>query len=62
MMVQACHSLVDSLDNYIKTKRADSFESALFLYYLYRYYLGYRTKRVGFIGDGASKLLAPSPF
>ena len=22
----------------------------------------YRTKRVGFIGDGASKLLAPSPF
>lgn len=23
---------------------------------------GYRTKRVGFIGDGASKLLAPSPF
>ena len=25
-------------------------------------YLGYRTKRVGFIGDGASKLLAPSLF
>ena len=24
--------------------------------------LGYRTKRVGFIGDGASKLLALSPF
>jgi hypothetical protein len=24
--------------------------------------LGYRTKRVGFIGDGASKLLLPSPF
>ena len=23
---------------------------------------GYRTKRVGFIGDGASKLLLPSPF
>ena len=23
---------------------------------------GYRTKRVGFIGDGASKLLAPSLF
>ena len=23
---------------------------------------GYRTKRVGFIGDGGSKLLAPSPF
>lgn len=23
---------------------------------------GYRTKRVGFIGDGASKLLVPSPF
>ncbi|ETJ45127.1 hypothetical protein Q604_UNBC00869G0001, partial [human gut metagenome] len=22
--------------------------------------MGYRTKRVGFIGDGASKLLAPS--
>ena len=39
MMVQACHLLVDFLDNYIKTKRADSFESALFLYYLYRYYL-----------------------
>ena len=29
-----------------------------FLFYL----LGYRTKRVGFIGDGASKLLLPSPF
>ena len=26
------------------------------------YYTGYRTKRVGFIGDGASKLLAPSLF
>ena len=25
-------------------------------------FLGYRTKRVGFIGDGASKLLAPSLF
>ena len=24
--------------------------------------MGYRTKRVGFIGDGASKLLLPSPF
>lgn len=24
--------------------------------------VGYRTKRVGFIGDGASKLLAPSLF
>jgi len=24
--------------------------------------MGYRTKRVGFIGDGVSKLLAPSPF
>ena len=24
--------------------------------------MGYRTKRVGFIGDGASKLLAPSLF
>ena len=27
-----------------------------------RLFLGYRTKRVGFIGDGASKLLAPSLF
>ena len=38
----------------------------LFLYLLYQtlkyYILGYRTKRVGFIGDGASKLLAPSLF
>ena len=25
-------------------------------------FAGYRTKRVGFIGDGASKLLAPSLF
>ena len=25
-------------------------------------FVGYRTKRVGFIGDGASKLLAPSLF
>ena len=24
--------------------------------------MGYRTKRVGFIGDGTSKLLAPSLF
>ena len=27
-----------------------------------RSFWGYRTKRVGFIGDGASKLLAPSLF
>ena len=26
------------------------------------YYVGYRTKRVGFIGDGISKLLVLSPF
>ena len=39
MMAQACHSLVDSLDNYINTKRTDSNGSVLFLYYLYRYYL-----------------------
>ena len=29
---------------------------------LFTVLLGYRTKRVGFIGDGASKLLAPSLF
>ena len=28
----------------------------------YKYNWGYRTKRVGFIGDGISKLLVPSPF
>ena len=28
----------------------------------YKVFAGYRTKRVGFIGDGASNLLAPSPF
>lgn len=39
MMALACHLLVDSLDNYIKTKRTGSFKSVLFLYYLYRYYL-----------------------
>ena len=37
-------------------KRAGLVEGQLFLY------MGYRTKSVGFIGDGASKLLAPSPF
>lgn len=29
---------------------------------IHKIIVGYRTKRVGFIGDGASKLLAPSPF
>ena len=33
-----------------------------FLFYLLIVIVGYRTKRVGFIGDGASKLLAPSLF
>lgn len=32
------------------------------LYILLSLHTGYRTKRVGFIGDGASKLLAPSLF
>ena len=31
-------------------------------YFTIRTTKGYRTKRVGFIGDGASKLLAPSLF
>ena len=33
-----------------------------FLFYLFLLTVAYRTKRVGFIGDGASKLLAPSLF
>ena len=40
-------------------KRAGLVEGQLFLCMLF---WGYRTKRVGFIGDGASKLLAPSLF
>jgi len=38
-----------------------SHQCGAFLFYLFLI-TGYRTKRVGFIGDGASKLLLPSPF
>ena len=35
MMVQACHSSVDSLDNYINTKRTDLFKSQSSFYTTY---------------------------
>ena len=34
MMVQACLSLVDSLDNYIKTKRTDLSQSSFYTIYI----------------------------
>ena len=61
VQTQIVEDAADTEDNNINTIKP----IVLYMYYRLLSYItrmGYRTKRVGFIGDGASKLLLPSPF